>query len=94
MEFFQTQVMDKAINCISVTLVPKVISPSSVREYRPIACCTVVYKIISKILTARLQQVIGQVVNVAQSGFIPQRHIADNILLATELIKGYNQKHL
>ena len=31
-------------------------------------------------------------VNDAQAGFIPGKHIADNILLATELIKGYTNK--
>lgn len=42
----------------------------------------------------RLQNVIGEVVDGAQSGFIPKRHIADNTLLATELIRGYNRKHM
>ncbi|NP_063981.1 orf129a (mitochondrion) [Beta vulgaris subsp. vulgaris] len=36
--------------------------------------------------------VIGEVINEAQAGFIPGKHIGDNILLATELIKGYSQK--
>ncbi|XP_010687394.1 uncharacterized protein LOC104901504 [Beta vulgaris subsp. vulgaris] len=56
------------------------------------ACCTVVYKIIAKIITHRLQSVIGEVVDTAQVGFIPKRNITDNILLATDLIKGYNRK--
>lgn len=51
-----------------------------------------VYKIISKILTSRMSKVIGEVVNAAQAGFIPGKHIGDNILLATELIKGYSTK--
>lgn len=60
----------------------------------PVACCSVVYKIVSKVFTARLQSVIGDVVSCAQSGFIPHRHIADNILMATELIKGYSRKNI
>lgn len=50
---------------------------------------SVVYKIISKILTNKVQGVIGEVANNSQSSFIPDRHIADNILLATALIRGY-----
>ncbi|XP_056697670.1 uncharacterized protein [Spinacia oleracea] len=41
-----------------------------------------------------LQKVVGKVVSECQAGFITGRHIADNILLATELVKGYNRKHL
>ena len=81
-------------NLTTITLVPKVQNPSYAKEFRPIACCTMVYKLISKVITARLASVIGEVVNEAQAGFIPGKHIGDNILLATELIKGYSQKFL
>lgn len=74
----------------SLTLVPKVAHPSNVKE--PIACCTVLYKLISKILTKRLALVVGEVFNYAQAGFIPDKHIADNILLATELINAYTHR--
>lgn len=94
MDFFQGKPLLKQWNCTSITLIPKVESPSYVKEYRPIACCTVLYKIISKILTGRLAQVIGEVVDEAQAGFIPGKFIADNILLATELMKGYNHKYI
>ena len=51
-------------------------------------------KNISKILTNRFQVVIGEVVNDAQSGFILDRHVVDNILLATDLIRGYSRTHM
>lgn len=37
-----------------------------------------------------MAKVIGGVVNEAQAG----KHIGDNLLLATELIKGYSHKHI
>lgn len=93
-EFFKTGKLIKQWSSTTITLVPKVQHPSYVKEYRPIACCTVLYKIISKILTKRIAGVIGKVVNDAQSGFIPGKQIKDNILLATELIKNYSHKFL
>ncbi|XP_010684467.1 uncharacterized protein LOC104899025 [Beta vulgaris subsp. vulgaris] len=93
-EFFANSRMYRRVNCTAVTLLPKIPNATKVKEYRPIACCTVVCKIISKILTNRTKGVIGEVVNEAQSGFIPGRHISDNILLATELIRGYTRKHM
>lgn len=59
--------MYKAVNCTAITLVPKVRKPKTVREFRPIACCTVLYKLISKILATRIQKVIGTVINEAQA---------------------------
>ncbi|XP_021741178.1 uncharacterized protein LOC110707475 [Chenopodium quinoa] len=44
--------------------------------------------------TARLARVVGEVVDDAKAGFIPRKHICDNIFLATELIKGYTNKFI
>ena len=64
------------------------------KEYRPIACCTVLYKIISKLITQRLHEVIHTVISDSQAGFIPGRKIADNIILAHELVKAYSRKNV
>ncbi|XP_021741304.1 uncharacterized protein LOC110707584 [Chenopodium quinoa] len=90
--FFETGVIAKQWNCTTITLVPKVQHPSYVKKFRPIAYCTMLYKLISKVLTKRISKVVGTVINDAQAGFIPGKHISDNILLATELIKGYSHK--
>ncbi|XP_070029929.1 uncharacterized protein [Nicotiana sylvestris] len=86
--------MYRAINCTIITLVPKTSSPKTIKEFRPIAYCTVLYKIISKFPAARLQAVIPIVINEAKDGFIPGRRIADNIILAHELVKAYSRKHI
>ncbi|XP_056688387.1 uncharacterized protein [Spinacia oleracea] len=94
LEFFETSKLLKQVNNTVVTLILKIQNPTSVKDYRPIACCSVIYKLISKVITSRLQGVIGDVVCDAQAGFIPDRSIADNILLASELIKGYTRKYI
>ena len=93
-KFFYTGNMLPAINCTLITLIPKVLNPTLVKDYRPIACCTILYKIIAKILTNKMHCMISSVIDLAQSGFIPGRNISDNILLATELIKGYTNKNI
>ena len=92
-EFFNNNTIFPPYNCTAVTLIPKARNANRVGDYRPIACCTVIYKIISRVLAGRLQLVIGKVIDPAQSGFIPGRQMAENILLATELIKGYSRKN-
>ncbi|XP_021835349.2 uncharacterized protein [Spinacia oleracea] len=93
-DFFNAGGVLGKFNCTSVTLVPKIPSPTSVSHFRPISCCTTVYKIVSKVLIARLQKVVAEVVYEYQAGFVPRRSISDNIIVATELIKGYNRAHM
>lgn len=93
-KFFLTGKLYKAVNCTAVTLLHKVPNPASIKEYRPIACCTVLYKLIAKVLANRIQQVIAKVISETQAGFIPGRKVADNIILTHELVKAYNRKNI
>ena len=89
-EFFVSGKLLGQLNATLITLVPKIQTPLRVTDFRPIACCNVVYKCISKILTTRIMKVLNKLVDQNQSAFIPGRAITDNILLTQELLKGYN----
>lgn len=58
-QFFSSGVMMKTWNCTAITLVPKVPSPTQVTDFRPIACCSTLYKIVAKVLTRRLKSVVN-----------------------------------
>lgn len=51
------------------------------------------YKLISNGLTARFHGVISSISSEAQTGFIPGRKVAHNVILARELVKEYSRKH-
>ncbi|GJR74233.1 RNA-directed DNA polymerase, eukaryota, reverse transcriptase zinc-binding domain protein [Tanacetum coccineum] len=92
-EFFRKGKLLGEVNATLIALIPKIPTPNKVSEFRPIACCNVIYKCISKILTNRIKGSLSEIVNINQSAFIPGRHIQDNILLAQELLRGYNRKN-
>lgn len=80
--------MFEPINCALVTLIPKVKNAQQVEELRPISCCTVLYKLISKVITARMQIIMNDLIDGSQATFVPIRKITDNIILNHELVKS------
>ena len=54
MHFFQTGYLIPTFNSTIVALVPKCRNPNSMKEFRPISCCSVIYKCITKILANKL----------------------------------------
>ncbi|KAL0294211.1 UNVERIFIED_CONTAM: Retrovirus-related Pol polyprotein from type-2 retrotransposable element R2DM [Sesamum radiatum] len=93
-DFFQTGRLLKQVNTTLISLIPKVSNPAVVAEFRPISCCNVLYKVITKILVQRMRGILDMLISPSQNAFVPGRAIGDNILLAQELFSGYNQKHL
>lgn len=69
-------------------LIPKTDHPETIKQFRPISLCNVVYKIIAQVLVNRLKQCIHKLVNPLQAGFIPGRQAADNIIIAQEMIQS------
>lgn len=55
LEFFSTGQLLKSFNRTVVVLIPKLIDPRGLEDYRPITCCSTFYKCLSKILCLRLQ---------------------------------------
>ncbi|KAL0293794.1 UNVERIFIED_CONTAM: hypothetical protein Scaly_3134800, partial [Sesamum calycinum] len=94
LEFFTTGRLLKQVNTTILALIPKVRAPSTVSDFRPISCCNVLYKVITKIIVQRLRLVLDKLISPSQNAFVPGRSIGDNILLAQELFAGYNRQGL
>ena len=62
-DFFRSGKLLKEINVTAITLIPKAKCPAFIGDFRPIAYCSVVYKIITKLICSRLSQVLPEVVS-------------------------------
>mgnify|MGYP001793927790 CR=1 FL=1 len=61
-------------------------------EFRPIACCHVVYKLILKVLCNRMGKILRHLINETQSAYVAGRDIVENIMICQELVRKYNRK--
>lgn len=82
--FFDDGIMQEGGNEMVIVLILKGNSPSSIKDYRPISLCNVIYKVISKILANRLCPFLDGIISETQSAFIPGRLITDNAIIAFE----------
>ncbi|GKA96494.1 RNA-directed DNA polymerase, eukaryota, reverse transcriptase zinc-binding domain protein [Tanacetum coccineum] len=91
-EFFSSGKLLGELNATIISHIPKINTPFMVTDFGQIACCNVVYKCISKVITKKIKGCLDKLINKNKSDFIPGRLILDNILLAQDLMQGYNRE--
>lgn len=74
-QFFSIGYLLAEINVAIITFIPKCENAYSIKNFRPIACCFVLYKIISKVLANRLKRVLNSIISGSQSAFVQGRLI-------------------
>lgn len=55
-------------------------------QFRLIALCNVIYKILTKVLSNRMQSFLPALINKTQCSFVPGRHMVDNAIILQEVI--------
>ena len=90
--FFHLGSMSKEVNCFLIVLIPKISNPSTTHHFRPISLCNVVYKIISKLLVAKIRPILDKIISPAQSAFIPNRWIAENQVIVQEMLHSFKSR--
>lgn len=91
-EFFGGTPLTSALGATNIFLIPKVEAPDSFAKFRPISLCSVVYKVLSKIMVAGMVPLLDKLISHEQYAFIQGRSIFDNIFIAQELVQRLNKK--
>ena len=73
------------LNTTLITLIPKSNNLVSMANFRPINLCNSVYKIISKVLIAKIRPLLNNLISPIQTTFVPGRRGVDNVVIAQEL---------
>ncbi|KAA3456600.1 reverse transcriptase [Gossypium australe] len=79
-------------NSTDIVLIPKVLKPMHLVNFRPISLCSIIYKVVAKTIANRLQKIIDKCIDKVQSALVLGRLITDNVLLAYEIFHTINQK--
>nr|XP_033513005.1 uncharacterized protein LOC117277715 [Nicotiana tomentosiformis] len=87
-EFFSSKSSTKFYTHTYLALIPKVDSPTSFADLRPISLSNYTNKIIFKILDDRLNPLLRGLISENQSGFVSGRSITDNVMLTQEIVHG------
>lgn len=91
-DFFSSEKLLKQVNHSIITLGPKSANISTTNDFRPLSCCNVTYKVISKILAGRLATALKSIISPVRNAFFGGRKMADNIFLVQELLRQYERK--
>lgn len=91
-EFYQTGKLERSINSTFIAFIPKNENPNDIFEYKQIYKVSSFYKIVVRVLSRRLCEVIRVMVSDTQCIFIRGRQIYNEILITNEIINSVKKK--
>ena len=91
-EFFTNGKLLKAMNFAHVVLIPKTGGADSFDKFRPISLCNFSFKVVTRIITARLRGHLDKMISPFQSAFVPGRWTAENTIVAREVVTTLKRK--
>lgn len=82
---FDKGCISPGINDSYISLIPKTLAPSTLKDFRPIELCNTMYKVLTKVISNRVKSFLTSLINPIQSSFVPGRTIEENVLVVKEV---------
>ena len=90
MDFFEEAYVhcqfEQSLNDSFITLIPKKVNASNIRDFRPISLIGSVYKLLAKVLVNRFRVVLGGLISKSQNDFVGGRQMVDSVLIAKKCL--------
>ena len=75
-----------------ISIIAKKAGSVLIEDFRPISLVGSIYKVLAKVLASRLQNVLPNLISIAQGAFIHWYQILDGVLLANECFYSRNRE--
>lgn len=85
-EFYINGIFLRGCNASFIALIPKMVDPQLLNDYRPILLIGCIYKIVAKVLANRLKKGLPFIIDERQSAFIEGRHLLHSVVIANEVV--------
>lgn len=82
----------KHFNKNLIILIPKNPGAYCLGSFRPISLCNTIYKVITKIIVARIRPLLPKLISPMQTAFVPGRKGLDNVIIAQEVLHTMSGK--
>ena len=89
---FEERKIPEYLNRTLIAFIPKIQSSETLGNYRPISLRNTGYKIVTKIIVARLRPYLDKLISPLQAAFVPGRKGIDNAIIAQEVIHTLSKK--
>ncbi|CAL5361639.1 unnamed protein product [Camellia sinensis] len=90
-EFHRNGKLAKGVNSSFITLIPKKKNPLDLSDFRPISLVSSIYKVLAKVLSRRIRQVLPKLIGEVQTAFLSGRCILDGVLIANEVVDWWRK---
>ncbi|KAA3459823.1 Retrovirus-related Pol polyprotein LINE-1 [Gossypium australe] len=84
--------IENDLNNTLIMLIPKKDCPEDFIQFRPISLCSVMYKLVMKVIANRFKVMFPNFISPEQARFIAGRSISDNVIIAQEVIHSMRSR--
>lgn len=84
--FYDHNLDPHQINKFTICLIPKEKDATNIKKYRSISLVNCRFKLLSKLLTIRLEPIMFRIIDDSPAAFIKNRFILDNAVLSQEIL--------